>query len=69
MIDRKTRLKIMSMISDEQFAHAPDKDRDTEEEYRYHEGMYAGLQIAYDIVNNVDREKDGDPGGPDDQHG
>ena len=69
MIDRKTRLKIMSCISDEQFAHAPDKDRDTEEEYRYHEGMYAGLQIAYDIVNNVDREKGGDPGGPDDQHG
>ena len=65
MIDRKTRLKIMSMISDEQFAHAPDKDRDTEEEYRYHEGMYAGLQIAYDIVNNVDREKDGDGDGND----
>ena len=59
-MDRKTRLKILSMISDVQYAHAPDKDRDSEEDYRYHEGMYAGLQMAYDIVYSLGERKDGD---------
>ena len=57
---REFRTKILTMITDEQYAHAPDKDRDSEDDYRYHEGMYAGLQMAYDIVYSLGERKDGD---------
>ena len=60
---REFQQKIMTMIADEQYAHAPDKDRDSEDDYRFHEGMYSGLQMAWDIVESFGKQKDGDGNG------
>lgn len=54
-MDGRTKRKILTAISDAQYAHAPDKDRDDESTYRFHEGVYEGLQMAFDIVESVER--------------
>ena len=59
-MDDKTARKVLRLISDTQFAHAPVKDREDESTYRFHEGMYAGLQMAYDIIEEALKQKDGD---------
>lgn len=51
----RTKQKILTAISDAQYAHAPDKDRDDESAYRFHEGICVGLQMAFDIVETVER--------------
>lgn len=59
-MDSKTMQTILRMISDAQFAHAPDKDRDDEIAYRFHEGIYEGLQMAFAIVEAVEKKEESD---------
>ena len=61
-MDNKTVQKVLRLISDTQFAHAPVRDREDESTYRFHKGMYAGLQMAYDIIEEAlkQEQKDGD---------
>lgn len=56
-MDEKTRLNLMTIISDIQFNHAPAKERDDESTYRFLEGMYEGLQMAYDLIETYGKKE------------